>query len=63
MSIPFPQRDVHIFSGDKESIAALVPARIEQEPTAASAKDAPDAPDAEAGEVDDGGDGDGSSSS
>jgi small conductance mechanosensitive channel len=60
ISIPFPQRDVHIFSGDDGSIAAVVPARIEQAPieqgpVAANAKDSPDAPDSD---VEDG-DGDG----
>jgi small conductance mechanosensitive channel len=47
VSIPFPQRDVHIFSGDDQSIAAIMPARIEQGPAPATAKEAPDAPDAE----------------
>jgi small-conductance mechanosensitive channel len=54
ISIPFPQRDVHIFSGDDDSIAAIMPARleqaaapIEQGPASARAKDAPEAPDAE----------------
>ena len=62
ISIPFPQRDVHIFSGDDETVAALVPARIEQAPieqgtVVASGKEAPDAPDSDAEDGD--GDGDG----
>ena len=54
ISIPFPQRDVHFYSGDDDSIAAIMPARIERgsapvEQGAAPprAKDAPEAPDAE----------------
>ena len=62
ISIPFPQRDVHIFSGDEDSVAALVPARIEQAPIeqktiAATGKEAPDAPDSDVEDGDGGEDG------
>ena len=59
ISIPFPQRDVHFYSGDGESIAAIMPARIgqdqapvEQTASPARSKDAPEAPDAEGEDAD-----------
>jgi small conductance mechanosensitive channel len=30
ISIPFPQRDLHVFAGDDSAIAAVTPVRIEQ---------------------------------
>ena len=59
ISIPFPQRDVHFYSGDDDSIAAIMPARIEQDqapveqtPAPARSKDAPEAPDSEGEDAD-----------
>jgi small conductance mechanosensitive channel len=46
ISIPFPQRDVHFFSGDEKSLAAIAPAQIEQRPVDWKGTDAPDTPDA-----------------
>ncbi len=36
ISIPFPQRDVHIFAGDETAIATVTPVQTEQPKVAAS---------------------------
>jgi small conductance mechanosensitive channel len=58
ISIPFPQRDVHIFAGDETAIAAVTPAQIEQPKVAPSGAQPRDDVDGDS----DGGDGGGESS-
>jgi small conductance mechanosensitive channel len=50
ITIPFPQRDVHLFSGEQHTVAALVPASTEQGEVDWQGTDAPDSPAAEEGE-------------
>ncbi len=50
ITIPFPQRDVHLFSGEQHAVAALVPASTEQGEVDWQGTDAPDSPAAEEGE-------------
>jgi small conductance mechanosensitive channel len=47
ITIPFPQRDVHVFAGDEHAVAALVPARVEQGDVDWKGTDAPETPAAE----------------
>jgi small conductance mechanosensitive channel len=50
ITIPFPQRDVHLFSGEQHAVAALVPASTEQGEVDWQGTDAPDSPAAGEGE-------------
>jgi small conductance mechanosensitive channel len=52
ISIPFPQRDVHLFAGDKDALTAVAPPQIEQPSVAPSGSQPRD--DLEAGESDGG---------
>jgi small-conductance mechanosensitive channel len=50
ITIPFPQRDVHLFSGEEHAVAALVPASMEQGEVDWKGTDAPDSPTSVEGE-------------
>ena len=62
ISIPFPQRDVHIFSGDETAIAAVTPVQIEQPKVATSGSQPRDDVDGDSDGGDEGGDDGGDSS-
>ena len=50
ISIPFPQRDIHFYTGDEKSVAAILPAQVEQGTVDWKGTDAPDTPASEEGE-------------
>ena len=62
ISIPFPQRDVHIFSGDETAITAVTPVQIEQPKVATSGSQPRDDVDGDSDGGDEGGDDGGDSS-
>jgi small conductance mechanosensitive channel len=62
ISIPFPQRDVHIFSGDETAIAAVTPVQTEQPKVATSGSQPRDDVDGDSDGGDEGGDDGGDSS-